>query len=736
MSGDGTREEPLDGVSAEGGAEEGTVPSPRRAQVPPQGDKDRLSGSGSPGAGPSGTSPSVDGPSVTGTPDAGEPGVRREPGAPGASVLPEHGGEAPAESGGGGGTVLPGPWSVPSQRTGRGAATGLTVSDAELIRGMRSGDDRAYEELFRRHSGAVRRYARSCCRDAHTADDLTAEVFTRTLQAVRGGKGPEEAVRAYLMTAVRHVAAAWTKSAKREHLVDDFAVFAAGAARTSELSDDDTLDLGADVRAMHEAEQSMALQAFRSLPERWQAVLWHTTVEEESPSEIAPLFGLSANATAVLAGRAREGLKQAYLQAHVSQALVAGGDCARYADRLGAYARGGLRTRAERGLRKHLDECAKCRLAAGELQQVNAGIPALLPIAVIGWFAAAYSLKAAGVVAGGTLGLAGAGAAAAATGTGTAATGTATGAATGAASAGGAAAGGTGGGSAAGGAAAEGLGAPVKVGVAATVAIAAAAGLVWALAGDDQPEPVAKPPVAVASVPSVAPSPEPPAPTPPPPAPSPAVTPEPSPTAAPTPSPSPPAPRPSPPAAPAPRTPSPTPPAEEPPAPEPSPPPTEEPAPKAPAPEVYRFSELRYDLLDDGSGPAVELRGSSPIWQRGNLSIASTPYAHGVTVSGHSSVVVRLDGRCTRYEAMAGIDDLALGLGAVRFSVLSGEGGEDGDGGGAVLWTSGTVRAGSPAVPVSVALDGLTAVRLVVESARPFGGVTMADWADSRFTCR
>ncbi|WP_282690804.1 sigma-70 family RNA polymerase sigma factor, partial [Streptomyces sp. CC216C] len=292
-----------------------------------------------------------------------------------------------------------GPHAVPQQRAGRGGAPAAGPSDARLIEDMRAGDDQAYEELFRRHSGAVLRYARSCCRDAHTADDLTAEVFARTLQAVRGGKGPTEAVRAYLMTAVRHVAAAWTKSAKREHLVDDFAVFAAQATRSAEISDDDTLELGADVLAMHEAEQSMAMQAFRSLPERWQAVLWHTTVEEESPSEIAPLFGLTANATAVLASRAREGLKQAYLQAHVSQALTTGGDCAQYADRLGAHARGGLRTRAERGLRKHLDECARCRVAAGELDHVNAGIPALLPVAVIGWFAAGFSLKAAGVVA-------------------------------------------------------------------------------------------------------------------------------------------------------------------------------------------------------------------------------------------------------------------------------------------------------------------------------------------------
>ena len=311
--------------------------------------------------------------------------------------------------------------AVPSQREGGSsdslpAPRELPPSDAELIERMRSGDDSAYEELFRRHSGSVRRYARTCCRDAHTADDLTAEVFARTLQAVRGGSGPEHAVRAYLLTTVRRVAAAWTKTAKREQLVDDFAVFAADAARSSDAAHDDALDPGADVRAMHEAEQSLAMQAFRSLPERWQAVLWHTTVEEESPSEVAPLFGLTANATAVLASRAREALKQAYLQAHVSSALTSGGDCARYADRLGAYARGGLRMRAERGLRKHLEECAKCRLAAGELAHVNAGIPALLPVAVIGWFAAGYSLKAAGLVAGGVAGAAGAGAAAAGAG--------------------------------------------------------------------------------------------------------------------------------------------------------------------------------------------------------------------------------------------------------------------------------------------------------------------------------
>uniref|UniRef100_UPI0004C0405D sigma-70 family RNA polymerase sigma factor n=1 Tax=Streptomyces sp. NRRL F-5065 TaxID=1463855 RepID=UPI0004C0405D len=338
------------------------------------------------------------------------------------------------------------------------------ASDAELIGLMRSGDDTAYEELYRRHADAVRRYARTCCRDAHTADDLTAEVFAGMLQAVRRGSGPEHAVRAYLLTSVRRVAAGWVRSAKREQLVDDFAVFAAQSSRGASVPDDDTLELGADVRAMHEAEQSMAMRAFRSLPERWQAVLWHTEVEDESPSEVAVLFGLDANGTRVLASRAREGLKQAYLQAHVSDALAEDAQCARYADQLGTYARGRLRTRAERGLRKHLEECARCRVAAGQIQEVASGIPAVVPLAVIGWFGAAGYAKAAGLIAGG----AGAGAA---------------GAAGAAAAANGGASGGAGAG-----AASEGIGAPLKAGIAAgVVAVGVAAALVLALAGNDTP---------------------------------------------------------------------------------------------------------------------------------------------------------------------------------------------------------------------------------------------------------
>ncbi|GGZ13084.1 hypothetical protein GCM10010300_66550 [Streptomyces olivaceoviridis] len=627
-----------------------------------------------------------------------------------------HQGGRPASSGGGR------DGNVPAQRGGSvPPPRGTPPADTELIERMRGGDDSAYEELYRRHADAVRRYARTCCRDGHTADDLTAEVFARMLQAVRGGSGPEHAVRAYLLTSVRRVAAHWTKSARREQLVDDFALFIQQAARVPEAPDDTAfigtsgagLGLGADARALHEAEQSMAMRAFRSLPERWQAVLWHTEVEDESPSEVAVLFGLDANGTRVLASRAREGLKQAYLQAHVSAALAQDEECARYADQLGGYARRKLRVRAERGLRKHLEECAKCRLAAAQIEEVASGIPAVVPVAVIGWFGAAGYAKALGIVAGG----AGAGAAGAAA----------------------AAGGSSGGASGAGGAAAsEGLGAPVKAGIAAGVVAVAAAAVALALVNDGrpakevaQPAPAPSPSVSAPVVRPRTPAPAPPPRTPPPkpvarapePAPTPAGTPArtPTPTAptAPT-APVKPAPEPVPPPAPTP-TPTPT------PTPMPRPKPTPTPAPP-PAPTVYELSELRFDVVGDGTRPEIALGESSWVWQRYGMSVGGERYARGVTVHGDSSVTIALNRQCTAYDALAGVDDMTPGLGKVSFSVYAD---------GVRLWRSGMVKGRDPAVSVHVDLTGRGTVRLVVE---PHGNgldrAALADWAESRFTCR
>lgn len=157
-------------------------------------------------------------------------------------------------------------------------------------------------------------------------------------------------------------------------------------------------------------------------------------------------------------------------------------------------------------------------------------------------------------------------------------------------------------------------------------------------------------------------------------------------------------------------------------------PPAPTPPPPAPAPEVYQVSELDYTLLGDHTGPEVVLGESSWVWQRPGLSIGGTRYAHGVTVHSRSSVYIQLNRSCTRYEAMVGVDDLTMGLGSVRFSVFNGD--------GARLWQSPVMEGDDPAVAVSVGIENQERIRLVVEPTSPFGGIALADWAESRISCR
>ncbi|WP_371098872.1 NPCBM/NEW2 domain-containing protein, partial [Streptomyces sanglieri] len=150
--------------------------------------------------------------------------------------------------------------------------------------------------------------------------------------------------------------------------------------------------------------------------------------------------------------------------------------------------------------------------------------------------------------------------------------------------------------------------------------------------------------------------------------------------------------------------------------------------PPPPAPSVYQVSELSYSILGDHSEPEVVMGESSWVWQRSNVSIDGTTYAHGVTVNSNSSVTIQLNRQCTRYEAMVGIDDLTMGLGSARFSVFNGD--------GTRLWQSPVMNGHDPAIPVSVGISGQESIRLVVEPGHPGNFTALADWANSRISCQ
>lgn len=258
-----------------------------------------------------------------------------------------------------------------------------------LLQRLRDGEDAAFGELFELHAAAVRRLAHSLASDRSEAEDITAETFFRVLQALRRGAGPRDYVRAYLLTVARRVSWEWHGARRDVPVSDDELTFRAGA--------------GADSHA-RSAEHSLITRAFTSLPERWRSVLWQTEVEGEQPAMVAPHFGLSANATAALARRARQGLRAAYLQAHLS--VNRGPDsCRAVVEKLGGFTAGSVTGAEARRIKSHLIGCQSCRATQDELRDVcsslraHAGVVALLVPGAAGLYASGSSGALSGLAA-------------------------------------------------------------------------------------------------------------------------------------------------------------------------------------------------------------------------------------------------------------------------------------------------------------------------------------------------
>lgn len=235
-------------------------------------------------------------------------------------------------------------------------------SDAELIEAFRDGQTEAFGILYEQHVSAARNQARQLAWSRTDSDDLVSEAFARVLDTLRAGRGPDSAFRAYLLTTLRHVAYDKTRRDRKIELTDD--VTAMDGVRTDKISEPfrDTV--------LAEYDNRMACSAFGQLPPRWQAVLWQTEIEGRSVVEAAPLLGLTANGVSALALRARRGLREAYLSAHLQ--FPTKHRCQQVHGLLGAWTRGTLAPRYAKQVEDHTTDCGDCQRQADDLVEINA----------------------------------------------------------------------------------------------------------------------------------------------------------------------------------------------------------------------------------------------------------------------------------------------------------------------------------------------------------------------------
>ena len=240
----------------------------------------------------------------------------------------------------------------------------------------------AYGELFERHVQAARRLARQLVSHGDV-DDLVSDAFAKVLAVLQRGGGPDLAFRAYLLTAVRRLHVDKIRATSRLTTTDDMEAF----------------DPGVPFRdtAVEGFENAAAAKAFASLPERWQLVLWHTEVEGAKPADVALLLGMSPNSVSALAYRAREGLRQAFLNMHVQE--LEEDSCKWTHQHVGAYVRKAVSKRDAGKVEAHLDECRKCMAIYLELSEVNSNLSGILAPLLLGSAGAAYVAATAGVAA-------------------------------------------------------------------------------------------------------------------------------------------------------------------------------------------------------------------------------------------------------------------------------------------------------------------------------------------------
>ncbi|MEU8825010.1 RICIN domain-containing protein [Streptomyces sp. NPDC048636] len=266
-----------------------------------------------------------------------------------------------------------------------------TLPDAELTPLMGSGGpaaERATAEFRRRHQGAVLAYARLCCRDQRAADRLADTVFSRAEQAIDTTARPREAWRHHLLLLVYLTAADWTDT-------DRYGDVALGL--TASLGDSGEGISGDGTDALSFDRRSLLLSSFLTLPERTQALLWHSLVEEDAATRTARLLGLEPQSVLSLGQKALEDCREVYLRTHVANAHLArsgpdqaeGDECWRFSGLLEAEARRSGAHRS-RDLENHLTGCSRCRLVLRELVGLDQHPAVVLVEGLLPWGGAMY----------------------------------------------------------------------------------------------------------------------------------------------------------------------------------------------------------------------------------------------------------------------------------------------------------------------------------------------------------
>lgn len=164
------------------------------------------------------------------------------------------------------------------------------VDERDLLLQARELDEVALSTIFDTYYEPLYRYIYHQIRHAATAEDLTAEAFSRFLQAIRAGRGPERMLKAWLYRVARNLVIDETRRFKhRNH------------AQLDEQQADTATDVPAQAQQAILYEQ--ALNALSGLTSKQRDVIVLKYLEGLQNDEIAEILEIRVGAVKSLQNR-------------------------------------------------------------------------------------------------------------------------------------------------------------------------------------------------------------------------------------------------------------------------------------------------------------------------------------------------------------------------------------------------------------------------------------------------
>jgi RNA polymerase sigma factor (sigma-70 family) len=244
-------------------------------------------------------------------------------------------------------------------------AVGAGPSDHDLVRAVRRGDDRAFEELYARYQRRITAYVGGMVKDHGRAEDITQEVFVSAFRRMRATERPI-AFKPWVYEIAKN---ACIDAYRRGRRAEEVSFDADDRLTPSDYGRLIATDPAPDAAVDAKQDLDHLCGAFGGLSDTHHQILVMRELEGLSYKDIGEQLGMSRPAVESTLFRARKRLSEEYDE------LASGARCLRIQGIIAGAGEARLGLRDQRRLARHVSHCQPCRRLTAE-----AGLDVPVPV--------------------------------------------------------------------------------------------------------------------------------------------------------------------------------------------------------------------------------------------------------------------------------------------------------------------------------------------------------------------